>query len=122
MMETSPNNFNCGQFNRSMSLQEHRIPYFIVGTEQDHRGRRIQASYHKHHLLLNYGRRETPDGLLWFGSLVIDGVQFWATPAQIGCQTISILDAEMQHQLYTWAMRLGYTSTETKQPVRMSKH
>ena len=97
-----------------MSLQEHKIPYFIVDTEQNQHGNRIQASHHGHHLVLNYEKRETPDGLLWFGSVHVDGQQLWASLGQLGCRTMGILDAEMQHQLCSWAMRMGYAKMSKK--------
>ncbi len=90
-----------------MALRDYKIPYHIVSTEQDSRGLRVKAVHLGHFIEFDYERRLTADGYLWFGKLTLDGVQFWASLGMVGCDTQAILDAEMQHQLYTWALRNG---------------
>ncbi|MEK7676753.1 MAG: hypothetical protein AAB676_13055 [Verrucomicrobiota bacterium] len=93
-----------------MGLRQKHINYMVVASERDTRGITIQATYLHHFLELRYAQRETNIGFLWFGQVKVDAKPLWRSPDAFGCDTKEILDSEIQHQLTSWAVRLGYIS------------
>jgi hypothetical protein len=91
-------------------MKNNRISYYLVSAQEDSRGAVIKATFHDHFLEMAYERRETPDGFLWFGEIMIDAQMIWKSPEVFGCKTRQVLEGEVQHQLYSWALRKGYVA------------
>lgn len=87
-----------------------RIHYHIVDREQTSKYLHIKATFHDHFIELFYQAKEVKGEILWFGEIYIDGKLYWQSPESFGCDTKEILDDEIQHRLYTWALKEGYIS------------
>lgn len=85
-----------------------RISYHVVDHEQSPGFIKIKATFHNHFIELIYETKEVKGEVMWFGKIFIDGKLYWETPASFGCDTKEILNDEMQHRLYTWALKEGY--------------
>ena len=90
--------------------KEGRIKYYIVHQEQSPKFTRIVATYRHHNIELIYELKEHQGELFWFGKIYIDGKLYWSSPESFGCDTREILNDEIQHRLYTWALKQGYIS------------
>ncbi len=86
------------------------INYQVVYREETTKGLRIKATYHSHFIELIYEMRQIKSEFLWFGKIFIDDEVHWESIESFGCDTHAILDDEIQHKLYTWALMKGYIS------------
>ncbi|MGB9603778.1 MAG: hypothetical protein ACPMAG_13415 [Limisphaerales bacterium] len=87
-----------------------KLNYQIVHKEETPKSLHIKASFHDHYIELIYEMREIKGEYLWFGKIFIDGKLYWQTSESFGCDSRAILDDEIQHRLYTWALMQGYIS------------
>ncbi|MGC8744935.1 MAG: hypothetical protein ACP5T0_13755 [Verrucomicrobiia bacterium] len=87
-----------------------KLNYQIVHREETPRSLRIKATFHNHFIDLIYEMKEVKGEFLWFGKIFIDGQIYWQNSESFGCDSRAILDDEIQHKLYTWALMSGYIS------------
>lgn len=85
-----------------------RLNYHIIYKEETPKSLRIKATFNEHFIELIYEMKEVKGEYLWFGKIFIDGGLYWQTSESFGCDTRAILDDEIQHKLYTWALMKGY--------------
>lgn len=86
------------------------ISYHVVDYKTGPKFVNIKAMFHNHFIELIYEAKDVKGQIMWFGKIVIDGNLYWQSPASFGCNSKEILNDEMQHRLYTWALKEGYIS------------
>lgn len=91
-------------------MRKGRINYHIVWKEETPKSLHIKAIFQNHFIELIYEQKSIKGELLWFGKIYIDRQIYWQSHETFGCDTRTILDDEMQHRLYTWALKEGYLS------------
>ncbi len=87
-----------------------KVAYLIVYREETQKCLRLKATFQNHFIELIYELKQFQTGFFWYGKIFIDDEIYWQSPESFGCDTRSILDDEIHHRLYTWALMKGYIS------------